>query len=199
MHSEFNLEDNSINDTADLFKKEEDNLINDTADLFKKEEDNSINNTNYVFSNLFNKKEDNSINNTTYLTNNLFNKEEDNSINNTTYLFNKDISLELNLSVFAILKKGQERNENLNNTTILFEDCLKKNELSYFGFCEIDLFSQIVNIKNEFINQGNSNINQFEFISNEEFVNIFHYNNNFSLASDNHLHNEQIRSKKEIF
>ena len=61
------------------------------------------------------------------------------------------------------------------------------------------MFSQVVNIKNEFINQGNSNINQFEFISNEEFVNIFHYNNNIYLTNDNNLNNEQIKSKKRKF
>ena len=70
--------------------------------------------------------------------------------------------------------------------------------LSHIGNYEIGP-SPIENIKNEFINQGNRNINQFEFISNEEFVNMFHYNNNFSFASDNHLHNEQIRSKKRNF
>ena len=77
-------------------------------------------------------------------------------------------------------------------------DLDQNNVLSHIGNYEIGP-SPIENIKNEFINQGNRNINQFEFISNEEFVNMFHYNNNFSFASDNHLHNEQIRSKKRNF
>jgi hypothetical protein len=91
--------------------------------------------------------------------------------------------------------------DNQNNSIILANSVLEEindadqnHELSHIGNYEID-HSQIANIKNEFINQGNSNINQFEFISNEEFVNMFHYNNNFSFASDNHLHNEQIRPK----
>ena len=59
--------------------------------------------------------------------------------------------------------------------------------------------NSIENNWNGFINQGNRNINQSGFISDEEFENVFHYNNNFSFASDNHLHNEQIRSKKRNF
>jgi len=93
--------------------------------------------------------------------------------------------------------------DNQNNSIIFansvseeINDADQNHELSHIGYYEID-HSQIANIKNEFINQGNSNINQFGFISNEEFVNMFHYNNNFSFASDNHLRNEQIKTKKK--
>lgn len=93
--------------------------------------------------------------------------------------------------------------DNQNNSIIFansvseeINDADQNHELSHIGYYEID-HSQIANIKNEFINQGNSNINQFGFISNEEFVNMSHYNNNFSFASDNHLRNEQIKPKKK--
>lgn len=52
---------------------------------------------------------------------------------------------------------------------------------------------------NGFINQGNRNINQSGFISNEEFENLFHYNNNFSFINDDPMYNEQISTKKRNF
>jgi len=111
--------------------------------------------------------------------------------------FSLNNSLEINQS--SIYQNAPYDNQN--NSMIFANSVLEEineadqnHELSHIGNYEID-HSQIANIKNEFINQGNSNINQFEFISNEEFVNMFHYNNNFSLASDNHLHNEQIKPK----
>jgi hypothetical protein len=52
---------------------------------------------------------------------------------------------------------------------------------------------------NGFINQGNRNINQSGFISNEEFENLFHYNNNFSFINDDLMYNEQISTKKRNF
>ena len=52
---------------------------------------------------------------------------------------------------------------------------------------------------NGFINQGNRNINQSGFISNEEFENLFHYNNNFSFIIDVPMYNEQISTKKRNF
>ena len=127
--------------------------------------------------------------------------EFDSELYLTTYrlycLFND--SLEINQS--SIYQNAPYDNQN--NSIILANSVLEEindadqnHELSHIGNYEID-HSQIVNIKNEFINQGNNNINQFEFISSEEFVNMFHYNNNFSLASDNHLHNEQIKPKKK--
>ena len=127
--------------------------------------------------------------------------EFDSELYLTTYrlycLFND--SLEINQS--SIYQNAPYDNQN--NSIILANSVLEEindadqnHELSHIGNYEID-HSQIVNIKNEFINQGNNNINQFEFISSEEFVNMFHYNNNFSFSSDNHLHNEQIRPKKK--
>ena len=50
-----------------------------------------------------------------------------------------------------------------------------------------------------FINQGDRNINQSGFISNEEFENLFHYNNNFSFINDDPMYNEQISTKKRNF
>ena len=70
-------------------------------------------------------------------------------------------------------------------------------ELSMIFDCVID-HSQKTNIKNEFINQNNLNFNQFGFISNEKFENVFRYNNNFSFVYDNHLHNEQISKKRNF-
>ena len=113
--------------------------------------------------------------------------------------FSLNDSLEINQS--SIYQNAPYDNQN--NSIILANSVLEEindadqnHELSHIGNYEID-HSQIVNIKNEFINQGNNNINQFEFISSEEFVNMFHCNDNFSFASDNHLHNEQIRPKKK--
>ena len=106
-------------------------------------------------------------------------------------------SLEINQSsIYQNAPYDNQNNSMIFANSVLEEinDADQNHELSHIGNYEID-HSQIANIKNEFINQGNSNINQFEFVSDEEFVNMFHYNNNFSLASDNHLHNEQIRPK----
>ena len=108
-------------------------------------------------------------------------------------------SLEINQS--SIYQNAPYDNQNnsmifVNSVLEEINDADQNHELSHIGNYEID-HSQIANIKNEFINQGNSNINQFGFISNEEFVNMFHYNNNFSFASDNHLRNEQIKPKKK--
>ena len=111
--------------------------------------------------------------------------------------FSLDGSLEISQSsIYQNIPYDNQNNSIIFANSVLEEinDADQNHELSHIGNYEIDN-SQIANIKNEFINQGNSNINQFEFISNEEFVNMFHYNNNFSFASDNHLHNEQIRPK----
>ena len=111
--------------------------------------------------------------------------------------FSLNNSLEINQSsIYQNAPYDNQNNSMIFANSVLEEinDADQNHELSHIGNYEID-HSQIANIKNEFINQGNSNINQFEFISNEEFVNMFHYNNNFSLASDNHLHNEQIKPK----
>ena len=79
-----------------------------------------------------------------------------------------------------ILSKTEiKQSENPNISMSLFEEinvAAQKNELSYIS----DYDSKIANIKNGSINQGNRDINQ-SFISNEEFENLFHYNNNFSL------------------
>ena len=132
---------------------------------------------------------------------------EDDEVDSELYLsyrlyclaFSPNDSLEINQS--SIYQNAPYDNQN--NSIILANSVLEEindadqnHELSHIGNYEID-HSQIVNIKNEFINQGNNNINQFEFISSEEFVNMFHCNDNFSFASDNHLHNEQIRPKKK--
>ena len=84
-------------------------------------------------------------------------------------------SLEINQS--SIYQNAPYDNQNnsmifVNSVLEEINDADQNHELSHIGNYEID-HSQIANIKNEFINQGNSNINQFEFISNEEFVIIF--------------------------
>lgn len=101
------------------------------------------------------------------------------------------------LSNLSHLKTERKQIENPNISMISFEEinvATQKQESFYI----IDFDSNTVNIKKGFINQGNRNINQ-SFISNEEFENLFGYNNNFSFINDDPMYNEQISTKKRNF